>query len=92
MDFLPKTANLQGGDTRKTPNLANHGVRQEGKTPPTPNPQNQHITPNPQNPPDGKTPPHANPSKSTKSRRSLSILSNPNTLWARKRRRTDGSA
>ena len=23
MDFLPKTANLQGGDTRKTPNLAN---------------------------------------------------------------------
>ena len=34
MDFLPKTANLQGGDTRKTPNLANHGIRQEGKGPP----------------------------------------------------------
>ena len=23
MDFQPKTANLQGGDTRETPNLAN---------------------------------------------------------------------
>ena len=56
MDFLPKTANLQGGDTRKTPNLANHGIRQEGKGPP-----------------------HANPSQSTKSRQTLSILSNTNT-------------
>ncbi len=37
--------------------------------------------PNPQNPPDGKTPPHAKPSKSTKSRQTLSILSNPNTLY-----------
>ena len=45
MDFLPKTANLQGGDTRKTPNLANHGKHS-----------------------DGKTPPHDNPSQSTKSR------------------------
>ena len=48
MDFLPKTANLQGGDTRKTPNLANHGVLQEGKTPPYVNPfnpsQSRHIT------------------------------------------------
>ena len=34
MDFQPKTANLQGGDTRKVPNLANHGIRQEGKGPP----------------------------------------------------------
>ena len=38
MDFLSKTANLQGGDTRKTPNLANHGIRQEGKGPPHTNP------------------------------------------------------
>ena len=38
MDFLPKTAHLQGGDTRKTPNLANHGIRQEGKGPPHDNP------------------------------------------------------
>ena len=30
MDFLPKTANLQGGDTRKTPNLAYHGVGNYG--------------------------------------------------------------
>ena len=59
MDFLPKTANLQGGDTRKTPNLANHGIHQEGKGPP-----------------------HANPSQSTKSRQPLSILSNTNTLWS----------
>ena len=58
MDFLPKTANLQGGDTRKTPNLANHGKHQEGKTPPPRQPLPIHkITLNPQNPPDGKTPP-----------------------------------
>ena len=51
MDFLPKTANLQGGDTRKTPNLANHGKRQEGKTPPHANPsQSRHITAFPLNP------------------------------------------
>ena len=30
MDFLPKTANLQGGDTRKTPNLAYHDVGNYG--------------------------------------------------------------
>ena len=80
MDFLPKTANLQGGDTRKTPNLANHGVRQEGKTPP-------HAKPS-------KPAYHAKPSKSARRQdpplaeigfqaicpQSLSILSNPNTL------------
>ena len=55
MDFLRNHAHLAGGDTRKTPNLANHGIRQEGKTPP-----------------------HANPSQSTKSQ-TLSILSNQNT-------------
>ena len=80
MDFLPKTANLQGGDTRKTPNLANHGIRQEGKTPPPRQPLSIHqITEYHAKPTDGKTPPHATPSKSTKSRSSLSILSNPNT-------------
>ena len=52
MDFQPKTANLQGGDTRKTPNLANHGVRQEGKTPP-------HVKPS-------KPAYHAKPSKSAR--------------------------
>ncbi len=45
MDFLRNHAHLAGGDTRKTPNLANHGIRQEGKGPP-----------------------HATPSQSTKSR------------------------
>ena len=34
MDFLRNHAHLAGGDTRKTPNLANHGIRQEGKGPP----------------------------------------------------------
>ena len=37
VDFLPKTANLVGGDTRKernTPNLANHAKQTKGKTPP----------------------------------------------------------
>ena len=81
MDFLPRTTNLQGGDTRKTPNLANHGIRQEGKGPPTPTPLNHQITAYHAKPIRGKGPPHAKPSKSTKSRRSLSILSNPNTLW-----------
>ena len=38
MDFLRNHAHLQGGDTRKTPNLANHGIRQEGKGPPHANP------------------------------------------------------
>ena len=38
MDFLPKTVHLQGGDTRKTPNLANHGKHTEDKTPPHSNP------------------------------------------------------
>ncbi len=53
MDFLPKTVNLQGGDTRKHPqtrNLANHGIRQRARVPPTTTP------PNPAN--------HAKPSKS----------------------------
>jgi hypothetical protein len=44
MDFLPKTANLQGGDTHKTPkktrNLPNHGKPPEEKTPPTISPPN----------------------------------------------------
>ncbi len=34
MDFLRNHAHLAGGDTRKAPNLANHGIRQEGKGPP----------------------------------------------------------
>ena len=50
MDFQPKTAHLQGGDTHKTPNLANHGIRQEDKTPPHANPsqstKSRNITPN----------------------------------------------
>ncbi len=50
MDFQPKTANLQGGDTHKTPNLANHGKHTEGKTPPHTNPsqstKSRNITPN----------------------------------------------
>ena len=50
MDFQPKTANLQGGDTHKTPNLANHGKHTEGKTPPHVNPsqstKSRNITPN----------------------------------------------
>ena len=50
MDFLRNHGHLEGGDTRKTPNLANHDIRQEGKTPP-----------------------HANPFQSSKSRRSLKI-------------------
>ena len=59
MDFLPKQHTSKGGIHArhpKTPNLANHGKRQEGKTPP-----------------------HSNPSQSTKSRQNLSILSNTNT-------------
>ena len=50
MDFLRNHAHLAGGDTRKTPNLANHGIRQEGKTPPHANPsqstKSRNITPN----------------------------------------------
>ena len=50
MDFLRNHAHLAGGDTRKTPNLANHGKHQEGKTPPHANPfqsaKSRHITPN----------------------------------------------
>ena len=84
MDFLPKTANLQGGDTRKTPNLANHGIRQEGKTPPPRQPLPIHqITEYHAKPTDGKTPPYALPSIPPNhgiSRQSLSILSNQNTL------------
>ncbi len=38
MDFLRNHAHLAGGDTRKAPNLANHGIRQEGKGPPHANP------------------------------------------------------
>ena len=51
MDFLRNHAHLAGGDTRKTPNLANHGIRQEGKGPPhaiTPKPI--YHSPNPLNP------------------------------------------
>jgi hypothetical protein len=84
MDFLPKTANLQGGDTRKTPNLANHGVRQEGKTPPPRQPlktsisrQTIRIRQTARPPP---TPTPSIPLNHGISRRSLSILSNPNTL------------
>ena len=50
MDFLRNHAHLAGGDTRKTPNLANHGIRQEGKGPPHANPsqstKSRNITPN----------------------------------------------
>ena len=50
MDFLPKTANLQGGDTRKTPNSANHGVRWRARPSPYANPsqstKSRNITPN----------------------------------------------
>jgi hypothetical protein len=43
MDFLRNHAHLAGGDTRKAPNLANHGIRQEGKGPPHANPsQSRH--------------------------------------------------
>ena len=38
MDFLRNHAHLAGGDTRKAPNLANHGIRQEGKGPTHANP------------------------------------------------------
>ena len=80
MDFLPKTENLQGGDTRKTPNFANHGKHTDGKTPPLRQPLSIHqITEYHAKPTDGKTPPHDNPSQSTKSQ-TLSILSNQNTL------------
>ena len=84
MDFLRNHAHLAGGDTRKAPkntqfSKSRHTPRGQGSPLRQPLPIHQ-ITANPQNPPDGKTPPHANPSKSTKSRRSLSILSNPNTL------------
>ena len=79
MDFQPKTANLQGGDTRKTPNLANHAKHTKGKTPP------HAKTSKPAN--------HAKPSKSARRQdpplpkigfqticpNSLSILSNTNT-------------
>ena len=37
MDFLPKTAHLQGGNPQKarnTPNLANNAKPTDGKTPP----------------------------------------------------------
>ena len=64
MDFLPKTANLQGGDTRKIPNLANHGVRCRARVSPTRSLQSLPIT-----------------AYHGISRHSLSILSNPNTLW-----------
>ncbi len=40
MDFLTKTANLQGGDTHKTPNLANPGVLWRARPPPTTTPPN----------------------------------------------------
>ena len=71
MDFLRNHAHLQGGDTRKTPNLGNHGIRQEGKTPPHANPFQFSIsrqtlkirqtarpppTPTPQNPPNHGVP------------------------------------
>ena len=40
MDFQPKTANFQGGDTRKTPNLSNHAKPIRGKGPPHSKPFN----------------------------------------------------
>ena len=40
MDFLPKTANPQGGDTPPPLNSANHGVRSRASPPPTPTPLN----------------------------------------------------
>ncbi len=47
MDFLPKTTNLQGGDTPKTTNLANHDIHTEDKTPLTTTPPNpaKHVKP-----------------------------------------------
>ena len=60
MDFLRNHTPRRGGYTSRhpnTPNLANHGIRQEGKGPP-----------------------HTNPFQSTKSRQTLPILSNTNTL------------
>ena len=71
MDFLRNRATLAGRDTRKIPNLANHGIRQEGKTPPHANPFQFSIsrqtlkirqtarpppTPTPQNPPNHGVP------------------------------------
>jgi hypothetical protein len=48
MDFLPKTANFQGGGytqvTQKTPILANQGNRQRARVPPTLSPTNLPIT------------------------------------------------
>ncbi len=74
MDFLRNHAHLAGGDTRKTPNLANHGIRQEGKGPPHANPsqstKSRHITPNllearvPPTPTPPNPPNHGKPSQS----------------------------
>ena len=44
MDFLPKTANLQGGDTRKTPNLAYHAKHRRARVPSTHSLQSLPIT------------------------------------------------
>ena len=78
MDFLRNHAHLAGGDTRKAPNLANHGIRQEGKTPPHANPfqsaKSRNITPNllearvpptplPPNPPNHGVPSQSFPTK-----------------------------
>ena len=82
MDFLRNRATLAGRDTRKTPNLANHGVRWRAR-PPLRQPLSIHqITEYHAKPTDGKTPPYALPSIPPNhgiSRHSLSILSNTNT-------------
>ncbi len=54
MDFLPKTTNLQGGDTHKTPkntqfNKSRHTYYREGSPPSQPLPIHQ-ITVKPLNP------------------------------------------
>ena len=71
MDFQSKTENLQGGDTLKTPNLANHAKPIRGKGLPHANPFNPSQTRKSHQtygPPPTTTPPnplnHAKPSQS----------------------------
>ena len=81
MDFLRNHAHLAGGDTRKAPNLANHGIRQEGKGPPHANPsQSSKSRQTLKIRQEGKGPPHAITHKPTYHSQTLSILSNTKTL------------
>jgi hypothetical protein len=86
MDFLRNHAHLAGGDTRQAPKntqfrKSRDTPRGQGSPPRQPLPIHQ-ITAYHAKPIRHKGPPHTNPSQSTKSRQTLSILSNQNTLWA----------